>query len=1268
MKVLKLHLQNLNSLKGEWTIDFTAPEYHQNGLFAIIGETGAGKSTLLDALCLALYGRTPRLDSISKTQNDIMHIGTSYCHSEALIQIKDEMYRFTFSQRRAHNKANGALQNKEREIAKYCPNQGFVILQSKTVKVEKLSESLLCMTFEQFTRSCLLAQGGFSAFLMSNDENRGAMLEKITRTQIYAQIGKGAFDKNKALQQIIEQKTEQLQGNDSNIKETLTVIKDQIQKIKNNTKTYEHILKIRTEKINAIDHYQKLKQQLADCKNQLNTQSNTLKEFEPQKIKLNKAKNAQKITSVYRDYIHSQEQMKKHKTYLDKYQSALPHIKEQYRLAKEAFDIASQKRQQQEQIVNNAHSYFIRGYELKNQAIHLDEQQSKYQQKIQALTQHIKSLQNTIDSYHKDLKDTNKKIQNEQVVINQYAPIALLLEKLPNLQEPMVKWQHAIETINQHNHQKIERQQNRKQLQTQKVRLNEQKIATQNAIADIWVNFGNKTTNFDELLDDHHTKSNKADKLLDAIDILAQKNVECIKTKQQLDAYEQDYTAQKASLTAKEESEKLAKKHHKQASDALKHAEQAHHLGQELQVLQAKFATLVEGYPCPVCGSKTHPYKTNSPNPNLNTKNDSPTFDEVKAAKEYAQDQHSHWQKTTLAVQEQNAILRHLEQDIHRTKSTLAEQTRLLSVELAQFVCSYNALIAHPLPQDIAMDTLTETQNSYRTAITNWQIEHNRQYTAIKEAKAQLFRLNQIVGDYDSEIYKLEGQLARLDDGEHSTSFAQDTQNHCLQAILEILNPYLNSHQNYFDPTLCQQIQIHQANQDTYTAINAIYQTLQEQKSVLTDAKSNQQAHQSEYQTIQTKLDNNIALQNAKQDEKKQLLDELGNIQEQINTNNYAKKTLFTDPDLLNLVKQLGLEEAQQHLKHQEKLNRTAENQKKDDYNQQKTALDALNDNIQRAQNELDTAKNAHQAFDDSLKKALQAQGFADIEAYLTACLPDDEFLALMDTQSQLAQRYEALNTKQAELYHSLTAHLKSTPTHWQINQPTDHKQQSKQQLWQNRQAATKAKLDAVYRQQGKLEERYEQLQYVYQSQQTLLSDIENLKKEAQVWQTLNKLIGCGTGKKYRDYVQELTLDALLCLANEYLAKITDRYSLVRGEGLIIDIADFYQGGIHRPSKTLSGGEVFLVSLSLALGLAAINSQNVQIDSLFLDEGFGTLDDETLEVALNTLEKLQEQGKMVGIISHVGALKERIATKIMVNKQSAGISVLSGAGVSKGKL
>lgn len=114
-----------------------------------------------------------------------------------------------------------------------------------------------------------------------------------------------------------------------------------------------------------------------------------------------------------------------------------------------------------------------------------------------------------------------------------------------------------------------------------------------------------------------------------------------------------------------------------------------------------------------------------------------------------------------------------------------------------------------------------------------------------------------------------------------------------------------------------------------------------------------------------------------------------------------------------------------------------------------------------------------------------------------------------------------------------------------------------------------------------------------------------------------------------------------------------------------IDVIDTHQANEKRSTKNLSGGESFIISLALAMGLSMMNSDKIDICSLFLDEGFGTLDDEVLDVALSTLALLQKNGKMIGVISHVAAIKESIHSKIVVQKRSHGTSVLSGAGVHR---
>jgi len=165
-------------------------------------------------------------------------------------------------------------------------------------------------------------------------------------------------------------------------------------------------------------------------------------------------------------------------------------------------------------------------------------------------------------------------------------------------------------------------------------------------------------------------------------------------------------------------------------------------------------------------------------------------------------------------------------------------------------------------------------------------------------------------------------------------------------------------------------------------------------------------------------------------------------------------------------------------------------------------------------------------------------------------------------------------------------------------------------------------------------------------------------------WEKLHDMIGSSDGKKFRVFAQGLTFDRLIAHANRHLRKMSDRYLLIRSgrSSLDLDIVDNYQAGEIRSTKNLSGGESFIVSLSLALGLSGMASRNVRIDSLFLDEGFGTLDSETLEVALETLSTLQQEGKIIGIISHVPALKERIPTKIVVEKMAGGRSRLKAPG------
>lgn len=179
------------------------------------------------------------------------------------------------------------------------------------------------------------------------------------------------------------------------------------------------------------------------------------------------------------------------------------------------------------------------------------------------------------------------------------------------------------------------------------------------------------------------------------------------------------------------------------------------------------------------------------------------------------------------------------------------------------------------------------------------------------------------------------------------------------------------------------------------------------------------------------------------------------------------------------------------------------------------------------------------------------------------------------------------------------------------------------------------------------------------------LSEIDKLRKDARKWDLLNNYIGDANGDKYSNFAQSLTLNNLIGLANQRLKNLSDRYLLSKltQDFDSLRVVDLYQGNAERSVDTLSGGETFTLSLAMALALSDMASQNVKLDSLFIDEGFGTLDGESLEAAIATLERLQhDTQKTIGIISHRQELMDRVSTQLIVKKGNDGKSTVSVTG------
>lgn len=283
----------------------------------------------------------------------------------------------------------------------------------------------------------------------------------------------------------------------------------------------------------------------------------------------------------------------------------------------------------------------------------------------------------------------------------------------------------------------------------------------------------------------------------------------------------------------------------------------------------------------------------------------------------------------------------------------------------------------------------------------------------------------------------------------------------------------------------------------------------------------------------------------------------------------------------------------------------------------------------------------------ESLNRAVEDSDFANLEELRAANLPADQAAEMESLESRLKERAAASDALLQQAGKEVAGLVEKKILEGEAAEEFTEKQKELKTVRDEllEEQTTRRNSLALDEQNRKRKAESEK-------------ELEQDKKSFAVWRRLKELIGSHDGSKFRKHAQSISLDILTRHANRHLVKLSDRYRICRdltGE-LNLEIEDLHQAGAKRPMTSLSGGESFLASLALALGLSDLAGRTVRIDSLFIDEGFGSLDPDSLEVAIATLESLQQDHKTVGVISHVDLLKERIGTQIIVEKKPGGVS------------
>jgi exonuclease SbcC len=1228
MKILQIRGRNLASLAGDFSLDFESGPLAEAGLFAIAGPTGAGKSTLLDALSLALYDRTPRLESNSGYQipdgpdeslgvhdtRNLLRRGTSDGLAEVrFVGTDGRRYRASWSVRRARNKVGGKLQQSELQLFDDASSQSLG--RTKT-EVLAATERAVGLTFDQFRRSILLAQGDFAAFLKAKSDERSELLERMTGTELYSAISKRAFAKAKEIEESLRRQEEAARTIpilDPEARTELLAKVDELGKTVSSTATRLAVL--REQKAwwtKATD----LRSKLGQARERLTAAAQRWADAASRREALAEVDRVQPLRAIDREATRTTTELDAAKTQLKTAEVALTQARSQdERLAAtlvQASKDYEQRRVEAEAIkpqIDKAKSLDQAIAEKTKSADSLDKKLAEADRGLVELQKTVQTLGEQRAIVAEELEKLSRWLDANGAVValskgwsELVAPQLLAFEKthgswkvecaaLPALQEA-------------HGRAVASQAQAQQELAAVEADLAAAKERVQTAEA---AEAAHPASSLAERRSALEAARVRLTKLLQVHELAVKADKECRDrqaeaTKVKEEAAEAETQASLAAAARDEVAQQLTRTERLLVQ-----------LG-----LDAHRAQLVEGEPCPLCGSTHHP----------GTGPIETTVAVLEEQKREQVDRQSQLQKreSTEKARAEARNVRALE---------LAKEIERRQGELDVAAADWQSLggTGHLVNPD-SKDWLDEQANKV-TAESNAISEQEKALERLRKAAVDARKLHEDVGS------RTDKARVALRTAEGVVASAIEKCNRAIAAAA--------SHRSVLDATIANLASAFPEADDWRGELEAdpkafgtkwstrIDEALKFTQTHATRAK--QLADLDTQREVKASALKQSTEQRAALDlERKQQASERDTLLEQRREVLQGKPVGEVESSIQTALKTVE----QAHTAANEAAKRTREDlAKKDEAHKllvqtvartteaQELAAKALGDALVAAR--LDAATVRIRLGHDEQWIRQERAALAEIDRLHSseskAVEERNKDLLAHEAQPALELPLTAIETNLATL----------EPQHGELGQQLGAAKQRLEQDDQNR-AAGEAKTKAL----------------------------EQARKEAKVWQQLDELIGSADGRKFRKFAQSMTMEILLAHANAELASLAPRYALqrVKAQDLELQVVDRDMGDEIRSTSSLSGGETFLVSLALALGLSSLASEKVRIESLFIDEGFGSLDPKTLETALSTLDSLQSAGRKVGLISHVPGLAERIGVQVLIERQGQGAStvrVVAGA-------